>query len=218
MVERERKSVPISASEIRRDPFSNWEFLEPSVRMHYLLRVCVVGAESSGTTTLSRDLAEHYHTVWVPEYGRLYTERLRDQGINTFTYEWKTPEFIHIAEQQQKDEDELAKQANRILICDTDALATCIWHQRYVGTWSKEVEEIANRRRYAMYFLTDPEIPFEFDGVRDGQHIRPWMTKRFSEELTKRGYPWILVKGNRQQRLATAIAEIDKLLASQPAK
>jgi NadR type nicotinamide-nucleotide adenylyltransferase len=178
-------------------------------------RVCVVGAESSGTTTLARDLAAHYNTVWVPEYGRLYTERLRETGINTFAYEWKTEEFVHIAEQQQADEDRLAAQADRVLICDTDALATCIWHQRYVGTWSKEVEEIANRKRYALYLLTDCDIPFEFDGVRDGQHIRPWMTKRFSEELTKRGYSWTLVKGSREQRLAKAITEIDKLLVQQ---
>lgn len=181
-----------------------------------LLRVCVVGAESSGTTTLCRDLAERFQTVWVPEYGRLYTERLRENGVNTFSYEWKTEEFVHIAEQQQIDEDRMAEKANRVLICDTDALATAIWHQRYVGTWSPEVDAIASRRRYAMYFLTDPSIPFEQDGIRDGQHIRPWMTKRFSEELTKRGLPWILLKGSREERLETAAREIDKLLAAVP--
>ena len=176
------------------------------------IRVCVVGAESTGTTTLSRDLAAHYLTVWVPEYGRLYTERLQEQGVNTFAYQWRTEEFVHIALQQQEDEDRLAEKANRILICDTDALATCIWHQRYLGTWSKQVEEIANRRRYALYLLTNCEIPFESDGVRDGQHIRPWMTKRFSEELTQRGCPWILLKGAREERLKRAVAEIDRLL------
>jgi len=180
------------------------------------IRVCVVGAESSGTTTLCRDLAEKFQTVWVPEYGRLYTEQLREQGINTFSYEWKTEEFVHIAERQQLEEDRMSTQANRVLICDTDALATAIWHLRYVGTWSPEVEAIANRRRYAMYFLTDPSIPFEQDGIRDGQHIRPWMTKRFSEELTRRGLPWMLLKGDREERLRTAAAEIERLLAQHP--
>lgn len=178
-----------------------------------LVRVCVVGAESSGTTTVAQDLANHYHTVWVPEYGRLYTERLRENGINTFAYQWRTEEFVHIAIKQQEEEDQLAKEANRVLICDTDALATCIWHQRYLGTWSKEVEEIANRHRYDLYLLTDCDIPFESDGVRDGQHIRPWMTKRFSEELTQRGYPWVLLKGPREERLQRAINEVDILLA-----
>src|SRR3954463_1716704 len=102
------------------------------------IRVCVVGAESSGTTTLCQDLAAHYETVWVPEYGRLYTERLREKGINTFSYHWRSEEFVHIALQQQEDEDRLAADASRVLVCDTDALATCIWHQRYLGTWSKK--------------------------------------------------------------------------------
>ncbi len=182
------------------------------------IRVCVVGAESTGTTTLAQDLATHYKTLWVPEYGRTYTERLREKGVNTFSYQWRSDEFIHIARQQQEDEDRLAMQANRVLICDTDALATCIWHQRYLGTWSKEVEEIANRRRYALYLLTDCDIPFEADSVRDGQHIRPWMTKRFSEELTQRGCNWTLLKGGRLQRLKRAIEEIDKLLEPAPAQ
>jgi HTH-type transcriptional repressor of NAD biosynthesis genes len=178
-----------------------------------IIRVCVVGAESSGTTTLSQDLAAHYHTVWVPEYGRFYTEQLKEKGINTFSYQWHTEEFIHIALQQQEDEDRMAEKASRLLICDTDALATCIWHQRYLGTWSKEVEAIANRRHYALYLLTDCDIPFEHDGVRDGQHIRPWMTQRFSEELTQRGYPWVLLKGAREERLRRSVEEVDKLLA-----
>jgi NadR type nicotinamide-nucleotide adenylyltransferase len=177
-----------------------------------LIRICVLGAESTGTTTLARDLAEHYHTVWVPEYGRLYTERLKEGGINIFTYHWRTEEFVHIAKQQQKDEDRLARQANRLLICDTDALATAIWHQRYVGTWSQEVEAIVKRRRYDLYLLTNCEIPFEDDGLRDGQHIRPWMTMRFTEELTRRGLPWVLVKGGRGERLEKAIAEVEKVL------
>jgi NadR type nicotinamide-nucleotide adenylyltransferase len=177
-----------------------------------LQRVCVVGAESTGTTTLAQQLAEHYRTVWVPEYGRLYTERLKHGGINTFVYHWRTEEFIHIARQQIKDEDRLARQANRVLICDTDALATAIWHQRYVGTWSAEVEEIASRRNYDLYLLTDCDIPFEQDGIRDGEHIRVWMTRRFTEELTKRSCRWVLIKGSREHRLKRAVEEIDKLL------
>ncbi|HVZ19267.1 MAG TPA: ATP-binding protein, partial [Terriglobales bacterium] len=115
---------------------------------------------------------------------------------------------------QQKEEDRLSKEANRILICDTDALSTCIWHQRYVGTWSPEVEAIANRRKYDLYIVTDCDIPFQHDGIRDGHHIRPWMTQRFTQELTKRGYRWVLVKGSYEDRLSRAIQEIDKLLAA----
>src|SRR5262245_43473794 len=85
-----------------------------------VLRVCLVGAESSGTTTLAQRLAAHYDTLWVPEYGRDYTEARKVAGAR---YEWKSPEFIHIATKQQEHEDMVAQQARRVIFCDTDALA-----------------------------------------------------------------------------------------------
>lgn len=211
-VDLDRTTFPVSGTVVRENARKYWNYLEPCVRAFYALRVCVVGAESTGTTTLTKALAEHYNTAWVPEYGRSYTERLHGAGVNTFVYHWRTDEFVHIARQQQKEEDRLAREANRILFCDTDALATAIWHQRYVGTWSEQVDKIASSRRYDLYLLTNCEIPFEQDGVRDGQHIRQWMTQRFTEELTKRGLRWVLVKGSREERLHTATQEVDRLV------
>src|SRR5438045_1163505 len=78
------------------------------------------GAEPTGKTTPTRRLAEHYRTVWGPEYGRLYTEVMPDPEAIA----WATPDFIHIAEAQSALEDLLARHANRILICDTDPFTT----------------------------------------------------------------------------------------------
>ena len=109
-------------------------------------RVAIVGAESTGKTTLAQELAAHFHTVWVPEYGREYTE------VNVgreafFHYQWHDEEFLQIAQKQVELEDKLAEKANRVLICDTDALATCIWQERYLGSCSPEVANIAAHRR-----------------------------------------------------------------------
>src|SRR5260221_382272 len=78
----------------------------------------------------------------------------------------RSEEFVHIARVQQSLEDELAGIANRILICDTNAFATCFWHERYMGFWSDEVEALS-RGRCDLYLLTGDEIPFVQDGVRD---------------------------------------------------
>jgi NadR type nicotinamide-nucleotide adenylyltransferase len=177
-----------------------------------VLRVCCVGAESSGTTTLTQQLAAHYGTVWVPEYGRDYTEARKVAGAK---YEWKSDEFVHIALKQQEHEDIMAAQADRVLFCDTDALATCIWHERYMGFWSFAVENIAERRRYALYILTEPDIPFVQDRIRDSERLREWMTQRFRTELNRRNYPWILVQGAMEDRLRIAIAAVDRLLAGE---
>jgi len=127
--------------------------------------------------------------------------------------EWTTDEFIHIAEEQCRREDEAARIANKVLICDTDAFATAIWHLRYVGSRCPEVEEIANARHYDLYLLTGDEIPFVQDGLRDGEHICHWMHERFVEELTATGRRWELLAGSLEERLAKAVQLIDALLA-----
>jgi NadR type nicotinamide-nucleotide adenylyltransferase len=179
-----------------------------------LKRVCIVGAESTGTTTLARELAEHYKTAWVPEYGREYSEKLAAAGIDLWRYRWKSEEFVHIAHVQHQWEDEMAPKSNRILFCDTDAMATAIWHERYCGARSAEVEAIAHERTYDLYILTGSEIPFVQDGIRDGERIRQWMTSRFEEELSRESTPWLKVSGTPEQRLLRATQAVDHLLTS----
>jgi HTH-type transcriptional repressor of NAD biosynthesis genes len=213
MVDRERKNVPVWAREIRRNPLRQWKFLEPCVRAYFAKRISVVGAESTGTTTLARQLADHYRTVWVPEYGREYCEKLQAAGVDLWKYQWRSEEFIEIARRQQELEDGLAREANRILICDTDVLSTGIWHERYMKARSPEVEGIAAAHQHDLYLLTNCDLPFVQDGLRDGESIREWMTQRFVQVLTERGLPWIEISGCGSQRLEVAIREVGKLLA-----
>ncbi len=110
-------------------------------------------------------------------------------------------------------EDDLARAANLVLICDTDVLATGIWHERYMASRSAKVDAIAASRRHDLYLLTDCDIPFVQDGLRDGETIRQWMTRRFEEVLSARGLPWLKVSGPAEQRLMVAIREVEKLLA-----
>ena len=171
-------------------------------------RIVIIGSESSGTTTLARALAEHYRTVWVPEYGRTYSE-----GRVHSSEPWRSDEFIHIATEQIRMEDALATLANNVLICDTDAFATSIWHERYMGAPSDDVTAIAASRKYDLYVVTDVNIPFERDEIRDGESFRQWMQRRFVEELSKSSTPVIVVTGPHEQRFAAAVKKIDEILA-----
>ncbi|MFB9238766.1 AAA family ATPase [Plantactinospora siamensis] len=204
-----RTRFPISGTAVRADPWATARFLAPAVRAWFVRRVCVLGAESTGTTTLARDLAEHYGCDWVPEYGRTYCERRLAQAP---TIDWDTDDFVHIACRQQADEDAAARRGGRLLICDTDALATSIWHERYLGAASPRVAGLAAARSYALYILTADDIPFVQDGTRDGEHLRGWMTDRFRQALGARTEPWIEVRGSRRERLAAARTAIDTLL------
>jgi len=210
MVDQPRTAVPISATMIRDDPWKYWGYLHSVVRGYFARRICLVGSESSGTTTLTKALAEHYRTGWVAEYGRDYTiqnmKRLERDG-------WKTADFVRIAKRQNELEDEAACQANKLLFCDTDSFATSIWHERYMGTRSYETEALAAGRRYDIYLLTDTHIPFEDDGTRDGEAYREWMQQRFEDKLRFWGKPYIVITGGPQERLEQAIAIIDRIKA-----
>lgn len=209
LVDKDRSTVPCSGSAVRFDPYAMWPFLAPCVRAYFAKRVVVLGAESTGTTTLAMALAEHYDTTWVPEYGREYSIAKMDCG----DVEWHTSEFVQIAEEQSRREDLAARDANRLLICDTDAFTTCLWHERYIGYWSPEVAKVADRRHPDLYLLTDVDIPFVQDGYRDGEHIRDDMHKRFLEELQVAGTPFAVLSGSHDNRLDAATRLTDRLLA-----
>ncbi len=204
-----RNHVPISGTKVREDPWANWQYLHPIVRAYFTRRICLVGSESSGTTTLTKALARHYHTNWVAEYGREYTvrqqKRLDREG-------WKTADFVRIARKQNELEDAAAKQANKLLFCDTDSFATSLWHERYMDTRSYEVEALAVNRPYTIYLLTDTNIPWEDDGTRDGKAYRQWMQTRFEEKLHFWSKPYVLVRGTPQERLSQAIAVVNRII------
>lgn len=210
LIDKARNAVPVSGTKVRNEAMKNWEFLEPPVRGWYAKRVCMVGAESTGKTTLAQALAAHYETVWVPEYGREYSER---KLAKTGGYDFTSDEFAHIATTQCEREDAAARACNRILICDTDAFATGIWHRRYLQERSPAVEAIvAAHRRPDLYLLTDVATPFEQDGTRDGEAIRGWMHEIFVEELTAQQRPFRFLSGTFPEQLESAIKLIDEML------
>ena len=209
LVDKQRTHIPISATIVRRDPLASARFLEPCVRAYFARRICVLGAESTGTTTLARALAAHYHTVWVPEYGRFYSEGKLSAGEEAT---WRSEEFLGIAHAQAALEDALAEASNGLVICDTDPFATSVWHERYLGSSLASLDVYANDRSYDLYIVTGDEIPFVQDGTRDGEHIRHDMHTRFIEKLTQFHKRFILVSGAHEVRLQRAIAEIDQIL------
>lgn len=209
LVDIKRDKFKVSGTKVRENPFKYWDFLPDPVKAYFTKRVVVLGAESTGTTTLSKDLANHYKTTWVPEYGRTYYEgKMFAKNYST----WTTDEFIHIAKKQKEIENALARKSNKLLICDTDPLATSIWHQRYTGKRSLEIAKLVKPSDYVLYILTDTDIPFIQDGTRDGENLREWMHQLFVNELKSRKVPYIIVSGNKKTRLEAAVNEIDKLI------
>jgi HTH-type transcriptional repressor of NAD biosynthesis genes len=210
--------------------FEGGESLSPADRAARTARVVVVGSESTGKTTLTRELVQHYRslggvwasTLWVSEYGRDYTvAKIADQGLGAFiesdedvevhSADWASQDFAIIALEQQRLEDAAAAAGSPVLFCDTDALATQVWERRYLGetsTAARDALPVLPPR--AVYLLTDHrDVDFIQDGIRDGEHYREDMTRWFEEELTRRGENWTSIRGDRASRLAECIRIVD---------
>ncbi|WP_037607230.1 AAA family ATPase [Streptacidiphilus rugosus] len=229
-----RDTFPVSGTKVRADPVAAWDQIEPPVRAWLARRVVVLGAESTGTTTLSRDLAAalrtrggaHGGTRWVPEYGReltaakLASARGRARGLglpepSVFDIDWDDSDFDLVCRRQLQAEQRAARDGGPVLVCDTDALATTVWQERYRGAVTDSVRAFAAAvPPRALYLLTSPEgVAFDDDGLRDGEELRPWMTGRFREVLAAQDVPWLELTGDREQRLTAALAAVDRILA-----
>jgi nicotinamide riboside kinase len=194
---------------VQRDPVRHWSKLHPLTKAELTLRVCCIGAESTGKTTLVNALADKHDTHHIHEFGRDYTIQKQADGTNDT---WDTNDFIEIARIQQEMEDAAALNSGPLLFCDTDAMTTALWHERYLKTRSREVEELGRMRTYDLFVLCNTDIPWENDGVRLGADTRASMHKRFLEVLnTERREPWVLASGSVEERIATVEATIEQM-------
>ncbi len=215
MVDRDRETVPVSSTRIRAAPLDHLDFLEPCVRAHYVKRVVVIGAESTGKTTLARQLAERFDTLWVPEFGREHWERkLAGRTLADPPPFWSPDEFLEIAAEQQTRENAAARRANRLLFADTNAFTTGTWHERYHHARHPGVDAIGARDKVDLYLFTAPDVEFVQDGFRDGEHIREWMDRRFAEQLRGSPTPVARIEGPYEARLEAAVIAVERLLAA----
>lgn len=210
-VDPERSSLTVSSTAVRRDVPGHWWALPAGVRAYLTKRVVLLGASSTGTTTLAHDLAQRYGVPWVPEYGRTWV-RTRPGG---FAPSWHTSELELLAHAQARAEDEAARRTPwPLLFCDTDVLGIGVWHRRYVGGRSERLDAFAAQRVPALYLLTAPDAtPGPRDGRLADDASRRAAHEEFRAALDAQPAPWVELTGDREERLARATAEVDALLA-----
>ena len=175
------------------------------------LKVVVFGPESSGKTTLSRKLATHYNVLWIEEFAREYLQEKWDKENKICELE----DLLPIAFGQIKLENEYSQKSTKLLICDTDLLETKVYSETYYdGFCDPLLNKYALENKYDLYLLTDIDIPWAPDDLRDRPNNRKEMFKAFDEALIKYNRRYILVSGNKKKRLKLAINEIDKLISN----
>ena len=173
-----------------------------------LCRVVLTGAESTGKTTLAKRLADHYNTVWLPEYVRFYVKEYADESGRT-TYD----DIPRIAEGYLEQERQLLPHAHRVAIYDTDLISNYLYSCHFFERCPAWIEQASYDRAGDLYLLAGDDIPWEDDpGQRGSPEIRAALQIQFREELERRGLPYITLTGAIKSRLHTAISAIDALL------
>jgi HTH-type transcriptional regulator, transcriptional repressor of NAD biosynthesis genes len=171
-------------------------------------RIRLLGAESTGKTTLAQDLAAAYGSLWNPEVGRPYTEIGRAPEAA-----WTSAEFTHIARLQCWYEDVLAEQATGVLFCDTDAFTTAVFHEVYLGHPTTAFDDLLDRP-YDLTIVCGLDVPWRHDGIREFEAHRRDMHDRYVAHAQASGHPWLLVEGGPETRLSTAQAAVDVMLST----
>ena len=169
--------------------------------------VTVTGSESTGKTTLARDLATHFRTVWVPEYSREYA----DEKTATTGAPLDAGDVEPIARGQIAAEDRGLAAAPGLLILDTDLVSTTIYARHYYGACPAWIDDAARARRADLYLLCDIDVPWIADAVRDSSRVREPMHARFVRALEALGAPVVTIRGSWGERLAMAIAAVSSV-------
>ncbi|WP_291403878.1 ATP-binding protein [Daejeonella sp.] len=169
-----------------------------------LIKIAIVGPESTGKSTISEQLANHYQTVWVPEYARGYCEKL------TAPCTWE--DEINMFRGQLELEAELAAKAKRILICDTTIITVKIWSDHIFGSSPQEVLDKLPHHSYDLYLLMNIDLPWEEDPLRDFPDLREHFLGVWHSELKSLNANYTLISGSDDLRLQNAIQCIDSFL------
>jgi HTH-type transcriptional regulator, transcriptional repressor of NAD biosynthesis genes len=213
-VNRERDLLSVSGTEIRNNPYRCWKYIPEVARPYFARRVAIVGPESTGKSMLAENLAEHYATVRVSEYAR---GLLDEYAANRFYKpgEVRYEDIATIARGQKVTEDFQARRCNKVLFCDTELMTTVFWSNYYFGKCPEWVKKEAQERKYNMYLLLAPDVPYAPDAQRPMSDIR--QRRKFFEwwkaRLDGLGARYAVIAGSDwQQRFEAACEAVERAL------
>lgn len=185
-----------SGTRLRADIHAHRDLMHPRVYEHFVERVVLMGAESTGKSTLSERLAQEFETEHVEEYGR---EHYAARGGRL-----DLDDYVRIAQVHREREGEAVRRTNRYLFIDTNAVTTMFFSHYYNRDSLPELRRLADEcaTRYRHVIVCDDDIPFEQDGWRDNVVWRGRMQGMVLHDLATRRIPFHVVAGSLEERVA----------------
>ncbi len=168
-----------------------------------LTRIAIVGPECTGKSDMAAYLADHFNTVWVPEYARGYLDNL--------VRPYEREDLLTIAHGQLRLENEWALSANELLFCDTTLLVIKVWSEFKFGTCDPEIIRSLESTSYGLHLLTYVDIPWENDPQREHPDKREELFEIYRDELINMKVPYTVIRGEREERRRTAVEAVKKI-------
>jgi NadR type nicotinamide-nucleotide adenylyltransferase len=179
-------------------------------------KIVILGPESTGKSILCQQLADHYNTIWCPEYAREY---LLEHGTG-YSYD----DLLTIAQQQLKQEDEYTGKVRslpplpngqRILFIDTDMYVMKVWCEFVFNNCHRYILDKITERNYDHYLLCNTDLPWVKDELREYPDLanRVTLFHMYKDLMVNQSTPWTEVRGNYNERLPVALAAVEKMLA-----
>jgi NadR type nicotinamide-nucleotide adenylyltransferase len=166
-------------------------------------KIVVIGPESTGKSTLCEQLAEHFNTIWCPEYARAY--------LNENGKEYSYDDLLKIAEGQLILEDALIENVrNNIYFIDTNLYVMKVWCEYVFEKCHQFILDSIVEREYDLYLLCNIDLPWSFDELREypEEASRRELYDIYKDILINQKTPWVEISGNYDERLQKAIAEL----------
>ncbi len=174
--------------------------------MDSIKKIAITGPESTGKSTLARQLAEHYKTVWVPEYARTY--------INRLNRPYERYDLTEMAKGQISHEEKLLLESNNFLFCDTDLSVIKIWSEHKYGIVDPFILTKYESDSYDLYLLMDIDLGWEYDPQRENPELRKYFLDWFKRALKLKSAPYRIICGKAEERLENAQKVIDEYFST----
>jgi len=198
-----RQLFPVSATAIRNDLFANWNFLPDSVKPDFAIKVVILGTESTGKTTLTEKLAEHYKCTSVKEAARNIVA-----DSNSFLFD----DLILIASEHAKRIDEAVLGESPLVIIDTDIHITKSYSNFAFDREFEVDDKIYNSNKANLYLYLNNDVEYVQDGTRLSETDRNLLDLSHREVLKQQNMDFVEITGNWEQRFEKAVEQIDKII------
>lgn len=169
-----------------------------------MIKIGVVGPESTGKSAISEQLAAHFNTAWAPEFARTYLTHTHGK------YEFDTLDII--LKGQLEYEAQALQKAQELVFLDTTPLVIKIWSQVVFGRISPAVLEACQKVHYDFLLLMYIDLPWEPDPLREHPDKRHYLFELYHQELLNGNTPFKIITGLQQERFNNALHAVAEFL------